>query len=466
MPDLKISELPAANSLSDTDIAPLVQTQGSLATRRATLSQLRGAVLRERGVHIRDFGAVGDGVADDGPALQAAINALSPNGGVVHLGARTYRIGTAVTVSGHAVRIEGQGFTEGGNPGNGTWLTCANPAIFPLTFSGATARGSVVRNLAVREAHGASQDTSWQPTAYQWFFRVLDCLGGVDFEDLLLSGVNRGFLVRNSGRAAFRRIRGQIFSTGIEMDKVYDVARITGVHFWPFWSANDNVVRWQQFNGDAMVFRRVDGVFVDQSFVLGYRSMFRFSSSAAGFTQKFSICQAYADFVRHGLWVEASGTDGQVDSLSVQCERFNANGATLPGSVGILLGAHSSRVQIGQLRVDDCEDNAIRVDGHSNRLDIGSLRVVHFNQRNSGAAACHLAHAATGVPNRVILATAPLLEGTTNAGPLVNGGTNGTVGGQMAAGAAAAPGIAAGTPDTGLFQPGTGGLAASAAGQR
>ena len=464
MPDLKISELPAASSLADSDIAPLTQGGGTLVTRRASLAQIRSHVLAERGVHIRDFGAAGNGAADDGPALQAAINALGAAGGIVHLGPRTYRIGTPVVVSGGAVRIQGQGFTEGGNPGEGTWLTCSTPGIFPVTFTGVAARGSAVRDLAVRESHNAGMTGSWAPTPYEWFFRVVDCLGGVDFDNLLLSPVNKGILVRNSGRTDIRRLRGQCFTTGVEYDEIYDVVRVMNLHLWPFWSANDNVLRWQQANHDSIICRRVDGIFVDQAFSLAARAMFRFAASPAGYTQKFSIGQAYADFVRHGIWIEAANTDGQVDAMTVQCELWNSGGAHLPGSIGILVGASNTRVQVGQLRVDDVEDHAIRVDGAGNRLDISALRVVNFNQRNNGAAAVHVAHAASGTPNRVLLPSAPLLEGVTNGGPAVNAGTNASFGLVTPAGSAARPALAVGAPDAGLSLPAANALVASVAG--
>ncbi|MDB5412264.1 MAG: hypothetical protein JWR10_599, partial [Rubritepida sp.] len=289
------------------------------------------------------------------------------------------------------------------------------------------------------------------------------CFGGVDFDNVMFSPVNRGIYCRNSGRMDFHRIRGQVFTAGIEIDEAFDTCRMMNLHFWPFWSANDNVVRWQQANGDALIFRRCDGVFVDQAFVLGYRSMFHFSSSAAGYTQKFSIGQAYADFVRHGIWIDADGTDGQIDAMTVQCEIFNAAGAPVAGSIGIYVNASNSKVQIGSLRIDDAQDNAIRLEQHSNRLDIGALRVLNYNLRNNGAAAIHLANAVTGIANRVNLASPPLLE-TAIPGPLFNSGTNGSAGLQGPAGEAARPGLAIGQPDTGLYRPVTGGLAAAANG--
>ncbi|MEI6162109.1 MAG: glycosyl hydrolase family 28-related protein, partial [Roseococcus sp.] len=463
MPDLKISELPAATTIADADMTPFVQTTPSPGTRRVSISQLRRAVLADRGVDVRDFGAVGNGTTNDAPAIQAAIKALGTAGGVVHYGPRTYRIASAIVINNTSVRLQGAGFAEGGNPGEGTWLTVDLTGFTPFTFSGAAARGSVVRDMAFRQSHTATLNASWAPTNYDYLFRVTDCFGGVDFDNVMLSGINRGIFVRNSGRTDFRRIRGQVFTAGIEIDESYDTCRMLNLHFWPFWSSNDNVVRWQQANGDALIFRRCDGVFVDQAFALGYRSMFRFSSSAAGYTQKFSIGQAYADFVRHGLWIDAAGTDGQVDAMTVQCEIFNAGGSPLAGSIGIYINTNLSRIQIGSLRIDDAEDNPIRIEGNSNRMDIGALRCVNFNLRNNGAAAIHLANAASGTPNRVNLASPPLLE-TANPGPVFNASSNGSIGVQAPAGEAARPGVSVGQNDTGLFRPTASAIAATAAG--
>jgi hypothetical protein len=47
---------------------------------------------------VRDYGAKGDGVADDSAAFQAAINAVPASGGVVFVPAGTYRIASALTL--------------------------------------------------------------------------------------------------------------------------------------------------------------------------------------------------------------------------------------------------------------------------------------------------------------------------------------------------------------------------------
>ncbi|MBD0272451.1 MAG: hypothetical protein ICV73_11035, partial [Acetobacteraceae bacterium] len=400
MPDARISELPLAAFPADTDLAPLVQSSNGLnETRRASVAQLRNAVLADRGAHVRDYGAKGDGATDDAPAIQAAINDLAGRGGgSLEFGPRTYRIASPVVVEGATIRFKGAGFTEGPPPAQGTWLLIDTTGFTPITFRGLLARGSAMRDIAVQQVHAAPLNASWAPTAYDFVVRVEDCFGGVDFDNLFLCGVNKGIHCRNSGRLDIRRLRAQAFSCAVEIDECYDVPRIHNVHLWPYWNGGNDVVRWQQANGDAMVFRRSDGAFIDQFFALGYRSVFRFASSAAGVTTKFYIGQAYVDFAKHAVLVEGANTTGQIAGLTTQGELFGSGGTPVAGSCGVLLAGTGARVQIGNLRVDTVEDNPVRLEGSNNRLDLFSLRCVKFNTRANGAAAIHLADSGVAAP--------------------------------------------------------------------
>src|SRR5690349_6379132 len=98
MPVVRISELPAATTPADADLAPLVQASGaSLETRRATFAQLRNAMLTDRVAHVRYYGSVGDSVTYDAPAIQAAINDLkAKGGGTLSFGPKVYRIASAI----------------------------------------------------------------------------------------------------------------------------------------------------------------------------------------------------------------------------------------------------------------------------------------------------------------------------------------------------------------------------------
>jgi hypothetical protein len=103
---IKISELPAADSpVSPSDVAPFLQNG---VTKKASIDQFgflqsgTSAVTRtiqnklRDEVSVKDFGAVGDGIANDAAAIQAAINAVSSNGigGKVIFPPGKYNIGT------------------------------------------------------------------------------------------------------------------------------------------------------------------------------------------------------------------------------------------------------------------------------------------------------------------------------------------------------------------------------------
>jgi hypothetical protein len=145
MSDSKISALPSVAATTDADILPLVQTNGAaLVTRRASLAQLRSGILADRPLHVREFGAVGNGNTNDAPAIQAAINALkAAGGGVLQFGARVYRIASPVVIDGVTVILQGAGFTEGPNEANGTWFKIDQTGFTPFTFSGTMACVSI-----------------------------------------------------------------------------------------------------------------------------------------------------------------------------------------------------------------------------------------------------------------------------------------------------------------------------------
>jgi polygalacturonase len=100
MPDTRISDLPAATALAPADLAPVVQGSGAAAeTRRASFAQITAGIFAERMFHVRDYGAIGNGIADDAAAIQAAIDAANAaGGGIVRLGPRRYRVAAAELV--------------------------------------------------------------------------------------------------------------------------------------------------------------------------------------------------------------------------------------------------------------------------------------------------------------------------------------------------------------------------------
>jgi hypothetical protein len=463
MSDTKISALPVASGAAGADIIPIVQGSGGGAiTRRATVTQLRGAVLSGRSVSVGDFGAIGDGVANDGPSIQAAVNSLTGTGGTILFAAKRYRVASAVVIDSEAIILQGTGFTEGPNAADGSWITIDATGFTPFTFTGTSARGSAVRDLAFRQTH-PSLAAGWTPTNYDYLFRVQDCLGAVDFRNVFLCSINRGIFCDNSGRLNVERLRGQVFTTGIEIDRCFDIPRVSYVHFWPFGTSDANVIGYQQQNLDALLLRRVDGIFMDDIFVLGARSAFRFSSSASGITTKFYLGNGYTDFVKYSVWVEGSDVSGQIANLTTQGELTTPAGAPIPGGTGIRIDGSNTRIQIANLRLDAVETSAIQVNGVNNRLDVFALRIEKANIANNGSPAINLLNVASGTPNQIYLGS-PALIANSNGAALQNSGTNGFVASMSPAGSIATPGTMVGATNTGLSSPAANQIAVSTGG--
>ena len=244
---IKISALPAANSLADADVAPVVQgSGGSAETRRMTLSVLRGHLHADRPLHVRDFGAVGDGAADDTAAIQAAIDAASAAGGaVVQLGPRRYRIGPAglelhpnVTLQG-APQIGGQRASANYSATRFALLLDAAGGVRMRRNAGLTGvallRDGLGTVTTLREA--ITEVAAFAGTAVT----IGDSTGntGTDarVERAVILGFNTAIEAILSQRVSISDVTGDC-TNGIVLRESYDVSRVRDVHLWPFVTGN------------------------------------------------------------------------------------------------------------------------------------------------------------------------------------------------------------------------------------
>ena len=142
MANIKISNLPVATSpVASTDVVPVVQ--GGV-TKQAALNTLgylpagTGAVTRtvqsklRDAVSVKDFGAVGDGVADDTAAIQAAINSLAA-GGTVYFPQGTYLTTSTITVA-----VVGTYLVGAGSGGNARSVAGSAGVVGEMASQGAT----------------------------------------------------------------------------------------------------------------------------------------------------------------------------------------------------------------------------------------------------------------------------------------------------------------------------------------
>lgn len=115
-----------------------------LSARYATLDPEGREPVRkgELFTNVKDYGAVGDGVADDSPGLQAALNAAAA-GCIIHFPSGTYRIVSALTSAVPQVRLSGNGI-----------ILAATPEMTMLTLTGSGTRASIHLDGANKAATG------------------------------------------------------------------------------------------------------------------------------------------------------------------------------------------------------------------------------------------------------------------------------------------------------------------------
>ena len=124
---------------------------------------------------VREFGARGDGVADDTESVQAAVDAaVKAKGGRVHFPSGSYRLTKTITIaSSDRLDLTGDGFSS--------VLLHAGPEHCLAWQEGSACRESSVRDLCIAAA-GQSKDPG---------IAAIACLGGVErslFSHLLLTG--------------------------------------------------------------------------------------------------------------------------------------------------------------------------------------------------------------------------------------------------------------------------------------
>ncbi|WP_207418925.1 glycosyl hydrolase family 28-related protein [Roseomonas haemaphysalidis] len=272
MPNAKISELPLASMLAETDIHPLVQGSGALAeTRHVTLAGMRGALLADRPVHVRDFGAVGNGTTDDTAAIQAAIDAVAAQGGgVVLLGPRRYLVAAADLVVKNGVFLRGR-TASGGWRVNGDFTTVNHALLLDAARTIRVHRNGGLEGLAVLRRgmtvpgnlrQGLDAAAAMAGTA----ITVGDGSGGSGAANgadatlacLLVLGFDWGIYSDGNARLRVRDVLGDC-RNGLYLGRAFDVSRISEVNWHPLvttgrsWSNSRIAISSVADNGSGQV---------------------------------------------------------------------------------------------------------------------------------------------------------------------------------------------------------------------
>jgi len=181
MSTIKISQLPAAtNPVSSGALIPVVENG---VTKKATLAQL-GEI-----TSVKAFGAVGDGVANDAPAFNAALAAST----IVYVPPGTYKIGSAITVPANTSLVgAGRGTSKLLHAFNGDMMTLGNYANLSglwLDGQGGTYTG---QGVVINNGNGRQNITSCRITDFAAVCLYFQSQGGAQCSvfDLIASQTN------------------------------------------------------------------------------------------------------------------------------------------------------------------------------------------------------------------------------------------------------------------------------------
>ena len=239
--------------------------------------------------NVRDFGAVGDGQADDTAPFQKALDtAAQAGGGTVHAPRGNYlfrghlNVPATVTLAGIWQSVPAHnGIRDAGLPkptDDGTTLLITENAgnedapPFITLNTNSTLKGVVL--------YYPEQNVNDVPKSYPWAI----AMRGKNPAVLAVEMLNpyNGIDASHNERHLIRDVHGQPLRRGIFVDAIYDIGRVENVHFNPWWSMNPKLFQWQMENGEAFIFGKSDWQYVFNTFCFGYNIGYKFIQTATG----------------------------------------------------------------------------------------------------------------------------------------------------------------------------------------
>jgi len=212
---------------------------------------------------VRDFGAQGDGLADDTAAFQRALDQAGADGsGVVSVPEGKYRftgtlrIPANVTMEG-AWRAPVRG--EPNDAGSVLLVTAGKGEAEGTPFL-RMGSSSVLKGVSI---FYPEQTKTNPPIAYPWTIQSDGATDNLTLLDVTLinpyQAVDLG--TYPAGRHLVRNLYGYPLYRGIYINQCYDVGRIENIHFWPFWDIDPKSPLWEftKTHGIAFVIGKTDG---------------------------------------------------------------------------------------------------------------------------------------------------------------------------------------------------------------
>ncbi|MER6382100.1 glycosyl hydrolase family 28-related protein [Streptomyces sp. NPDC001118] len=370
-------------------------------------------------VSVKDYGAVGNGTADDSAAVTAAVAAVSSNGGVVYFPAGTYLInsGTGLTLATAATTLRGTGAEASklviGSGFTGSSLlsiTAYNCQVSDLSISGASstttnnpacnaitvtgARRTKVARCTFFNVNGwavkavASTSSTGNPDGTQISNLVVrSCAGGIHF----LGNTAQGYAV-NSFISDVQILQGGV-SSGAS-------ANLDNIRIEDSWDVLiDNVMTWMSDGTGSCL--HVAG------------------NCAATFVMNLDTLGPNGTPNAPSVLIE-DGANGSPQNVQI------TGGVIQQGSVGVKVSGAASQVRINTSRIINNRTHGIQVDGTSSTIYLNDL---FFSLNGAGASGTNYdlnwSGSAVGFVSNCRFATPIVATGTAGVQQSINVATTG-----------------------------------------
>lgn len=239
--------------------------------------------------NVREFGAVGDGKADETPAFQRVLDAVGSAGGGdvyappgrylfrghLNVPTATNLVGSFRTVPAHN-GIRDAGLPKPGEDGTTLMPTADQgkedaPAFITLNTN------SVLQGLTV---YYPDQDPKATPKPYPWAVAMKGKNPAV--LDVELLNPYNAIDTTTTERHLIRCVHGQPLRRGIKVDQIYDIGRIEDVHWNPWWSMAPPVMKLMEEEGEGFILGKTDWEYMVNCFCIMYKVGFRFTKFQHG----------------------------------------------------------------------------------------------------------------------------------------------------------------------------------------
>lgn len=349
--------LQAANNLSDLT---------SPAQARNNLGITAGAAQGVNQFNVKDYGAVGNNVANDVTAIQNAINAAAVAGGTVYFPPGVYLInsGTGLTISGVAVTLMGAGV--------GASILNMGASFAGTSLINITANNGEIRDISI---HGANTTTTSNPAAH-----AITNTGAQTFRVFNTTFLNiNGYAIRAIGTASNTLHGGMVHNTKIQScaGGIYILSDSTAT------AANfmiSNVfTRFLGVNSGANA--NLDGIHIEDSWdVLVQNCIAWMQATLGGTGAAFRVKgNCAATFIQNldalgpqtgtNVVIE-SGANGDPQNVQI------AGGVIQQGNVGLLISGASNQIRVRNMRILNNNTHNIVVTSNGS----GSTGGIYFDE--------------------------------------------------------------------------------------